>query len=150
MAKTLNDKDIQKILGIIDGWKGKLTYEKLIDAAEMPLRHRYSRQALYGHVRIREAVNNRKNALRNGTAGKQVKSVELQKALERIERLNSVIQRLEKENEVLLSQFVRWAYNAHSKGLTPEFLNAAMPEIDRGATKSKEGKEKNTEEKKPA
>ncbi len=64
---------------------------------------------------IRDAFDNRKSALRNGTSRKQVKSVELQKALERIERLDAENQRLKNENEALLSQFVRWAYNAHSK-----------------------------------
>lgn len=140
MARKLTDKDIQTIVGIIDGWQGKLTYEKLIDATEIPLRQRFTRQALFGHVRIREAFDNRKNALRNGSAGKQVKSVELQKALERIDRLEAENQRLKSESEALLSQFVRWAYNAHSKGLTPDFLNRALPDVDRRRTKTSENK----------
>ena len=138
MARKLTDRDIQTIVGIIDGWHGKLTYPKLIDATEIPLRQRFTRQALFAHGRIRAAFDNRKNALRNGSAGKQVKSVELQKALERIDRLDSELQRLKNENEALLSQFVRWAYNAHSKGLTPDFLDQPMPEVDRRRTKTKE------------
>jgi len=139
-SRKLTDRDIQTIVGIIDGWQGKLTYEKLIDVTEIPLRQRFTRQALFAHVRVKEAFNNRKNSLRNGSAGKQVKSVEMQKALERIDRLEAENQRLKNENEALLAQFVRWAYNAHSKGLTPDFLNQPLLDVDRRRTKISENK----------
>lgn len=140
MARKITDKDVQKIVEIIDGWCGKLTYDKLIDATQIPLRKRLTRQALFAHTRIRDAFDNRKKTLRGSTTGKLVKSVELQKALERISRLESENNRLKNENEALLAQFVRWAYNAHSKGLSLEFLNMSLPDIDRRATKSNESK----------
>ena len=133
--RNLSDGDIQKVLGIIDGWQGKLTYEKLIDATEIPLKHRFSRQAFSDHARIKDAIKNRKASLNDGDGIKPVKSVELQKALEKIDRLEAENRRLTKENEALLTQFVRWAVNAHNKGLTPEFLNRALPPPDRRPTK---------------
>jgi hypothetical protein len=133
--KNLSAKDIQVILGIIDGWQGTLSYAKLIDATEIPLKHRFSRQALFAHIRIREAINNRKDSLKNGSGVKRVNSVELQMALDRINRLEATIERLEKENEAYLAQFVRWASNAHHKGLTPDYLNRPLPEVDRNPSR---------------
>jgi type I restriction-modification system DNA methylase subunit len=136
MARNITDKDIEKILSIIDGWQGKLTYEKLIDAAERPLLHRYTRQALHAHPRIREAIKLRKRLLKDSPEQPQVGSFELQKAIERIARLEAENQRLKQEVDQLLSQFARWASNAHSKGLSIEFLNRPLQVINRNATVS--------------
>lgn len=135
MRKRLSDKDIATIVGIIDGWEGKLTYDRLIDKTAKRIMRRFSRQALCSHPRIREAFNMRKDSLRNGSPKRQVMSVELQIALDRGERLEAEVKRLTNENEALLAQFVRWAYNASSKGLTLDFLNQPLPSVDRGRTK---------------
>lgn len=37
----------------------------------------------------------------------------------------------ERINEVLLEQFVRWAYNAGTRGLTEDFLNQPLPPPNR-------------------
>jgi len=129
--RVLTDKDLLTILGIIDGWQGKLTYEKLIDASEIPLKHRFSRQALFANNRIREAIDTRKESLRNGIGIKPVKSVELQKALEKIDRLEAENRRLANENDGLLKQFTRWAVNAHNRGFTLEDLNKPWGPPDR-------------------
>jgi len=134
MRKRLSDKDIATIVGIIDGWEGKLTYDRLIDKTKKRLMRRFSRQALFSHTRIRDAFDVRKGCLRNGSSDRQVKSVELQIALDRAERLEAEAKRLTNENDALLAQFVRWAYNASSKGLTLDFLNQPLPDVDRGKT----------------
>lgn len=137
MRKTLSDKDIATIVGIIDVWEKKLTYDRLIEKIESRLHRRFSRQALFSHTRIRDAFDARKSSLRNGSSRKQVKSVELQIALDRIERLEAEVKRFTNENDALLAQFVRWAYNANSKGLTLDFLNQPLPPVDRGRTQIK-------------
>lgn len=59
-AKNLDDEDIARIVGILDGWSGSLTWDALIDSIEKHLFVRYTRQALHKHVRIRDAFTLRK------------------------------------------------------------------------------------------
>lgn len=98
--------------------------------------NRYTRQALYKHERIRNAFELRKNAL-SGEGGdvKRAASPQLQIALDRITRLEAENRRLESENNQLLEQFARWAYNAHTRGLDHEFLNHPLPSVNRDQTK---------------
>lgn len=49
--------------------------------------------------------------------------------MERIDRLKA-----ENENNALLEQFARWAYNAHTRGLDEAFLNRALMPVDREKT----------------
>lgn len=137
-AKNLNDADIKQIVETLDGWSEKLTWELLIDAIELRMHNRYTRQTLHKHERIRNAFELRKNGLADGDGViRQVRSPELQKALERIARLEVENKRLESENEQLLAQFVRWAYNAHTRGLDNSFLNQPLPPVNRGQAKKK-------------
>lgn len=135
-SKNLGDAEIKQIAEILDGWSGKLSWELLIDAIELRMFSRYTRQALYKHERISHAFELKKNELSEG--GKHVKRVaspQLQIALDRIARLESENRRLESENNQLLEQFARWAYNAHTRGLDHEFLNRPLPSVNRGQTK---------------
>ena len=65
---------------------------------------------------------------------RRVFSPELQKALERIAHLEAENTRLASENERLLEQYVRWAYNAHTRGLDKEFVTRPLPSVNRGQT----------------
>lgn len=132
---NLGDNSIKQIVEILDGWSGKLTWVLLIDAIELRMCNRYTRQALYKHERIRHAFDSQKKNLSGTTNNvKRVASPELQVALERIARLESENKRLESENEHLLEQFVCWAYNAHVRGLDKEYLNQPLPPVNRGRT----------------
>lgn len=136
-SKNLGDAEIKQIVEILDGWSEKLTWELLIDAIELRMYNRYTRQALYKHERIRHAFDIRKNELsERGGAVRKVESPQLQIALDRIARLEAENRRLESENNHLLEQFARWAYNAHTRGLDHDFLNRALPPVNRGQTKS--------------
>ena len=135
-SKNLGDDEIKQIVEILDGWSGKLSWELLIDAIELRMFSRYTRQGLYKHERIRNAFELKKNEGAEG--GKDVKrasSPQLQIALDRIVRWESENRRLESENNQLLEQFARWAYNAHTRGLDHEFLNRPLPSVNRGQTK---------------
>lgn len=134
-SKNLDDAGIKQIVEILDGWSGKLTWELLIDAVELRMHNRYTRQALHKHERIRHAVELQKNNLAEvGCDVRHAASPELQAALERIARLETENRRLESENHQLLEQFVRWAYNAHTRGLDHDFLNRPLPPVNRGQT----------------
>lgn len=132
-AKNLDDAGIKEIVEILDGWSEKLTWDLLIDAINFRTHNEYTRQTLHKHERIRNAFDLRKIALADGdTTVRSVRSPELQKALERIARLEVETKRMESENTQLLEQFVRWAYNAHTRGLDSNFLNRPLPPVSRG------------------
>jgi hypothetical protein len=65
----------------------------------------------------------------------ETSSPELRVASERIARLEAENQRLAAENNALLEQFARWAYNAHTRNLAKEFLNNPLPAVDRERSK---------------
>jgi uncharacterized protein (UPF0335 family) len=137
-AKNLDDAGIKVIVEILDGWSEKLTWDLLIDAINSRTHNEYTRQTLHKHERIRNAFELRKTDISNGeTIIRKVTSPELQKALERIARLEVETKRLESENMQLLEQFVRWAYNANARGLDSDFLNKPLPPVDRGQIKAK-------------
>jgi hypothetical protein len=54
-------------------------------------------------------------------------SIELQKARERIERLQVANERLTKQNADMIEMFVRWAYNASLAGMDEQRLNQPLP-----------------------
>lgn len=134
--KNIDDEAIESIVGVLDGWTGKLTWELFIDAIEKRTRRRYTRQALHRYERIHLAFVTRKKALGGGSAENADVDMapELKMALEQVERLTAENQRLKAEQQRLLEQFARWAYNAHSRNLTKEFLDTPLPKVDRERT----------------
>jgi hypothetical protein len=140
-AKNLQDADITQIVEMLDGWSGKLSWDLLIDAIEKRRYMRYTRQALHKHERIRQAYSLCKKSSSSVKDASEIRytSPELQIASERIARLTAENMRLKAENEQLLEQFVRWAYNAYTRNLDKEFLNRPLPGIDRDVTKSRVG-----------
>lgn len=131
-ARNLDDDSIEKIVQILDGWTGKLSWELFIVQIEKVTHNLYTRQALDKHARIKDAFTARKVVL-GGRDRKQFenKSREMQLALQRIARLEAENQRLGNENNTLLNQFVRWAYNAHGRGLDQAFLDTPLPSVNR-------------------
>lgn len=135
-GKNLTDGAIEQIVRILDAWSDvTLTWEALIDSVALRLQCRYTRQALHKHERIRAAFAQRKSLLsaaqprsRRGLGGPE--------GVKRMARLEAENQRLEAENQRLLEQFVTWAYNAHARGLTKEFLDQPLPRVNRGQTLS--------------
>jgi hypothetical protein len=131
-SRNLRDEDVRTIVSILDGWSGPLTWTLLIDAVYARLYCRYTRQALHKHERIKTAFEVRK---KNGQTQPQARgSAQLQKAIERISRLEAENQRLLAENDRLLEQFARWAFNAYVRGIGENELNRPLPEIDRRQT----------------
>lgn len=131
--KNLDDEVVVGIVQVLDGWSDRLSWEALIEAVEKRAGLRYTRQALHRHERIRLAFAVRKKALsgQRSEQPREAASPELQVALERIARLEGENQRLVAENNSLLEQFARWAYNSQTRNLTKEFLNRPLPSVDR-------------------
>ena len=134
-GRNLDDDAISRIVAVLDGWKGRLTWESLIEAVDRHVHARYTRQTLHKHERIRQAFAQRKEALQSGPSDRAIVGPpELQAALERIGRLEAENARLEAENQSLLGQFARWAYNANTRGFDRDFLNQPLPPVNRDET----------------
>ena len=131
-ARNLDDAGIKDIVEILDGWSEKLTWDLFIEAINFRTHNKYTRQALHKHERIKNAFELCKARLADGdVAIRNARSPELQKALERIARIEAENKRLESENNQLLEQFVRWSYNAYTRGLDSEFLSQPLPPVNR-------------------
>lgn len=133
MARHLTDRDIEAVVGLLDGWKDKLTWDRLCDACEATLGTRPSRQTLHRHARIKEAYKLTKERLKDADESLSLPPT-MKAAAERLARLEAENERLRRENESLLEQFVRWQYNAYARGLSDRDLNGPLPAIDRGNT----------------
>lgn len=132
-SKNLDDKLIQEIVEILDGWSDPLTWDALVDTVYRRTGQRYTRQALNKHDRIKQAFTHRKNALASRQdVDRKVKDPVLQLTMDRLARVESENERLKRENAALLEQFVRWTYNAGLKGLTLDVLNQPLPAVRRG------------------
>jgi len=59
-------------------------------------------------------------------------AAELTAALQRVDRQKAGIERLEREVALLVEQFFTCAYNAHTRGLSREFLSRPLPPTHRG------------------
>ena len=128
-SPNLSEDRIEAILEILDGWTGKLTWLKLIEQAERKLSCRYTRQALDGHERIAAGFRLAKQRIQGQTGRPPVEDPALQTALERIAGLEARVERLSGENDQLVSKFIRWAYNAHLKGMTEGQLDRPLPQM---------------------
>jgi len=133
LAKHLTDKDIEQIIGILDGWHDKLSWEALCDACLPVIGTKPARQTLIKFVRITNAFNACKKRLKEDVPELRAPQ-SMRVAIERIARLERENERLKRENTELLQQYVVWQYNAHIHGLNDRDLNKSLPGIDRGKT----------------
>lgn len=134
-SENLTDETIEKIVKIFDGWSGKLTWNKLIDEIELRTKNRYTRQALAKHQRIKDAYDLTKDRVSGDVKELPNMSSEVAALMQKVKRLEAENDRLNFENDTLLAQFAKWAYNAHSKGVTKEMLDKPLTPVDRGSTK---------------
>lgn len=133
MARHLRDRDIERIVELLDGWQGKLTWEGLCEACEPVIGTRPTRQTLAKYPRVKDAYHQCKERLKNEKR-EITGSGTLEQASQRIARLENENERLKMENQNLLEQFAIWQYNAYLHGLTDVDLNKPLPSIDRERT----------------
>jgi hypothetical protein len=136
-SPDLTTERIELILATIDEWKGKLTWEALIEAVEKSIGIAYSRFTLYEYPDIANAYALKKEALRGNfkTEPSLPRDERVRAALQQVERLQATVDRLKSENMLLKEQFVTWALNAERKGVTMMMLNAPLPMPPRERTK---------------
>lgn len=136
-APDLTQEHIATTLDTLDTWRGKLTWDLLLDKLEEVWGYRYSRFTLAGYAEVANAFMHRKDALRGtlpvsrGTP----RDERVRAAVEQADRFKAKAERLEAENNLLLEQFVTWAHNAEKKGITMDMLNAPLAKPDRDRSK---------------
>ncbi|MBB5940797.1 hypothetical protein [Xanthomonas sp. 3307] len=141
MGRHLRDRDVQRIVEILDGWKSELTWEALVQTCQKRLDLQPVRQTLYRSMRIREAYELAKARVRSDALSVPLPS-SLRAAGERIVRLEAENARLRRENDGLMGQFVIWQYNAHLRGMFEAELNCPLPEVDLGLTQRRKNPRK--------
>ncbi|MEC5216174.1 hypothetical protein RCH09_001111 [Actimicrobium sp. GrIS 1.19] len=136
-APDLTDERLQVVLDTLDSWKGKLTWDLLIDAVEKATGFTYSRFTFAEYPQIANAFSFKKDALRGTWQAERgaPRDERVRAALEQVDRYKAKVQRLEQENQLLLEQFVTWAHNAERKGVTVMMLNAPLTKPHRDRSK---------------
>jgi hypothetical protein len=138
-APDLTDERIVIVLDTLDMWKGKLTWELLLDAVESSTGHRYSRFTFAEYPVIANAFSFKKDSLR-GTLPRErgaPRDERVRAAIAQTERYKAKAVRLEAENQLLTEQFVTWATNAERKGVTIDMLSTPLPKPERDRTKGR-------------
>lgn len=136
-APDLTQETIDVVVDTLDNWKGKLTWDLLIDAVAKATGLEYSRFTFAEYPQIADTFALKKEAL-SGTWNReptQPRDARVKSALEQAARFKAKVKRLEHENKLLLEQFVTWATNAERKGVTMDMLNAPLKRPDRDRTK---------------
>jgi len=133
-ARVIDDNVTEVVLHILDGWKGKLTWDALIEAIKASISAEYTRQALAGHKRIAEAFVLRKSGLAKEGGRLPSGDARINGYLETIARLKAENKRLAAEVNNYREMFIRWTQNAQNKNLTAAFLNKPLLEPKRDAT----------------
>lgn len=127
-APKLADSGIEKAVRLLDGWAGKLTWDRYLAMLEVEVGHKYTKAAMLRHPRIKAAWDHAKELSRDGDGVTTTRgAIEMEKALERVRLLEARVDRLTRENTAILEQFVRWSHNATRKGLSLEDLDLPLP-----------------------
>lgn len=129
-ARNLSASDVAVVVSMLDLWTGPLSWNRLIDAINLQLSVTYTRQALHKHGPIAEAFRVRKSLSEMQTVAGE--PLEFAAMRTRIGMLEGEVARLGAQNDALLHQFARWAYNAHTRGLDRAFLDRPLLPVDRG------------------
>jgi hypothetical protein len=131
-SPNLTPQRVDAVVELIRGWEGRLTWPALVKAVGKKMHSTYTRQALFNQERIRVAYDTYRASNNTGTAGSgRPVSAALRAAQERNKRLEQELAEARARENLLLEQFVRWAYNAAIRGLTEDFLNQPLPPTNR-------------------
>lgn len=124
-ARNLTDHDVNLISAMIEVWVGDPTWAEILSSVHESLGETYTRQALYKHSKIRNALAaKREEILRKKRINTRKMNHEDGEKLSQLEIENV---RLRVENDRLIEQFIRWSYNAHTRGMGYEALDQPLP-----------------------
>ena len=125
-ARRLSDSDIEKAVRRLDGWAGKLTWERYLAVLATEVGHLYTKPGLRKRARILNAWEMAQERLKEGAREVGTRAsgdAAIAHAHRTITALRAENDRLAQENHDLLERFLRWSHNAAINGLTPERLD---------------------------
>ncbi|MGO7297129.1 hypothetical protein ACC718_09950 [Rhizobium ruizarguesonis] len=135
MAKArLTYNEVDLVVGMLAGWKGRLTWELVVQRVEAILGRTFTRQGLDKNETISIAFGQAKDRRRKQSKKEVEESdrpPELAAAERRVEVLRAEIAVLKAEQERFLEKFATWLYNARSRGVSEFDLNRQLPDVDR-------------------
>ena len=127
-APKMTDLMINQSVLMLDGWAGKLTWDLYLEALSVDIGHRYTKAAMLRHDRIKDAWDHAKERCRGVDEG-STQPPEIALMNSRNRELEERVERLTRENNRLLEQFVRWAHNASRRGMSQEELDRPLPYV---------------------
>ena len=135
----ITDTTMPIALHELDKWSGKLTWELYASKLAIALgEKRISRHTLMSHSVLGEAFNAKKDALRITIQDSDGNGqyITLDFAKQQIAILEAKVTSLEKQNDRLREQFVRWQHNLYMMpGIdmekVKEQLNKPLPSVNR-------------------
>jgi hypothetical protein len=130
----LSPNDIDHVVNLLTSWRGKLTWDLLVDKVTAVLGRPYSRQALDAHDSINVAFGLAKKRVREAkpaSRGSPETSRELATEQDRVETLRAEVAVLKQQRDAFLETFAIWLYNARNRGLTERELNQPLPAVER-------------------
>ncbi|MGR9231895.1 hypothetical protein ACU8NU_10055 [Rhizobium leguminosarum] len=133
----LTEAEVDKIVSLLTSWRGKLSWELLLQRVAPILKRDFTRQGLDKQETISLAFKQAKDRLRlrpkRPSAGDDIDlPPELAATLRRVENLKAEVELLQAEKQRLLERFATWLYNARCRGLSEADLNNPLPPVDRG------------------
>lgn len=127
-APRLTNEKIDIALKVLDGWTGKLTWDRYLAILELDVGHKYTKAALLRHPKFKNSWDKKRwEYQEEDNEGTQYGNKILKTALKKIESLEKEIERLKNDNELLTEKYVVWITNAANKGMTLDELNRPLP-----------------------
>lgn len=126
-APKLTDNSIEKAVMLLDGWSGKLTWDRYLAVLAVEIGHTYTKMAMLRQPRIKAAWGVAKDRVHESAPHGGYGNVAMSLSRERTRELERRVERLTQENNLLLEQFVRWAHNATRRGLSLTDLDKPLP-----------------------
>lgn len=133
-APRMSDQSIEVAVTLLDGWTGKLTWDRYLALLETEIGHRYSKVAMHNQPRIKSAWLLAQRRLKDAQSSAGMRSqgdAAIAELRRRIDELSARNERLEQENRDLLMRFRLWSHNAVRKGLTESDLNKRLPGLEK-------------------
>lgn len=127
----LSENDEKRIIDLIHGWVNpKLTWELLVIACENELGIETTRKTLNTRSYIKAVMKIKKGDLRTPSDMPGYLS-DVGVANQKLVQLVKKVELLEKANNDLVEQFLRWQYNAKNYNVSEEMLNRPLPKTFR-------------------
>jgi hypothetical protein len=135
-SPNLKPEAVEKILQLIDGWEGRLTWRSLVEAIRVRFGATYSRTALHYHPRIQNAFSRRRQKVSAPSTPRLTYTQHLRATLAK-ERER--VRRSEADYDRLMEQTLTIITNAGLRGLSEEDMLRPLAQLKRASRRRMAG-----------